>query len=50
MQTWLSTTKQFLDDFGLTKLSELPPLSEIKNLEQMGEQLQENLEQDENVS
>ena len=45
-----ATTKQFLDDFGLTKLSELPPLSEIKNLEQMGEQLQENLEQDENVS
>jgi segregation and condensation protein B len=34
-----ATTSKFLDDFNLKSLSELPPLQEPKNLEQMEQQL-----------
>lgn len=33
------TTKQFLDDFNLKQLSELPPLIELENLEKTAEQI-----------
>ncbi len=33
------TTKQFLDDFNLKQLSELPPLIELENLEKTAEQM-----------
>jgi len=39
-----ATTKQFLDYFNLKNLNELPPLSEIKDLEQLNREL--NLEDD----
>lgn len=38
------TTKKFLDDFNIRDLSELPPLSEIKSLTQLEQQLAEQLE------
>ncbi len=37
----LGTTKQFLDYFNLKRLDDLPPLSEIKNLEEMDAALME---------
>ena len=37
-----ATTRQFLDYFNLQNLNELPPLSEIKNLEEAAQQLAEN--------
>ncbi|MBS0358316.1 MAG: SMC-Scp complex subunit ScpB [Proteobacteria bacterium] len=37
------TTNQFLDYFSLKSLSELPPLSEVRNFEQMAESLQTSL-------
>lgn len=36
-----ATTRQFLDYFGLKSLDELPPLTEIKNLEEMEQMLME---------
>ena len=33
------TTKQFLDDFNLKQLNELPPLIELEKLEKSAEQL-----------
>ena len=33
------TTKQFLDDFNLTKLSELPPLQDLMDIEALEEKL-----------
>ncbi|ARU57465.1 chromosome segregation and condensation protein ScpB [Oleiphilus messinensis] len=38
-----ATTKQFLDYFGLTTLSELPPLSEIRDLEIIEQELEKSL-------
>jgi len=35
-----ATTRQFLDYFDLTSLEDLPPLSEIKDLDKMNEELQ----------
>jgi segregation and condensation protein B len=40
----LATTKHFLDYFGLNKLEDLPPLDEIKDLEEQGKKLAEQLE------
>lgn len=37
----LGTTKQFLDDFNLKNLNQLPPLPEVTNLEQMDAELQQ---------
>lgn len=37
-----ATTRQFLDYFGLKSLEELPPLTEIKNLEEMEQMLMES--------
>jgi len=39
-----ATTKQFLDHFGLKSLTDLPPLSEVKDLEAVGKELEEKLE------
>lgn len=41
----LGTTKTFLDYFGLRKLDELPPLSEIKDFEELQPQLNIQIEQ-----
>ncbi|MCW7551853.1 SMC-Scp complex subunit ScpB [Endozoicomonas gorgoniicola] len=40
-----ATTRQFLDYFNLQNLTELPPLSEIRDLEAMAKQLNETPEQ-----
>jgi len=40
----LATTREFLDYFNLRKLSELPPLSEIKDFDQINPDLFEGLE------
>ena len=40
-----ATTRQFLDYFNLQNLTELPPLSEIRDLEEMAKQLDEAPEQ-----
>lgn len=45
----LASTKEFLDYFGLRSLEELPPLSELQDLEKLGEALSERL-QEENQS
>jgi segregation and condensation protein B len=37
------TTRDFLDYFGLKNLEELPPVTEIKDLEEIGENLMEQL-------
>ena len=42
----LATTKQFLDYFNLKQLSELPPLSEIEDLEQVEPDLFDSPDQD----
>jgi len=42
----LATTKQFLDYFDLKKLSDLPPLSEIKDLDQIEQDLFEGPQND----
>lgn len=39
-----ATTKQFLDYFGLKKLSDLPPLAEVRNLDQIGVMLEKQLQ------
>lgn len=41
-----ATTKKFLDHFGLKSLSELPTLSEIRNLEEIEKTLQGKIEED----
>jgi segregation and condensation protein B len=38
-----ATTKEFLDYFNLKKLSDLPPLDEVRDLEAMGKQLEMDL-------
>ena len=40
----LATTREFLDYFNLKKLSELPPLSEIKDFDQMNPDLFEGID------
>jgi segregation and condensation protein B len=35
----LGTTRDFLDYFGLKKLDQLPPLAELKSLEQLDPQM-----------
>jgi segregation and condensation protein B len=42
----LATTKEFLDYFNLIKLSDLPPLSEIKDIEQINRDLFEVFDRD----
>jgi len=42
----LATSKEFLDYFNLKKLSELPPLSEIKDFDQINPDLFEELEKE----
>ena len=39
-----ATTRQFLDYFNLTGLDELPPLSEIRDLEEIGREMEENMQ------
>lgn len=39
-----STTPKFLDDFNLKSLSELPPLKELQNVEQLEQRLMEQLQ------
>jgi segregation and condensation protein B len=39
-----ATTKAFLDYFGLKSLSDLPPLAEVRNLDEIGEKLQQQLD------
>ena len=41
----LATTREFLDYFNLSKLSDLPPLSEIKDFDKINPDLFESLEQ-----
>jgi len=40
----IATTKEFLDYFNLKKLSDLPPLSEIKDFDQINPDLFEGLD------
>ena len=46
----LATTRQFLDYFNLRKLSDLPPLSEIKDFDKINPDLFESLEPGQNES
>ncbi len=39
-----ATTKQFLDYFNLTGLDELPPLSEVRDLEEIGREIERNIQ------
>ena len=39
-----ATTRQFLDYFNLTGLDELPPLSEIRDLEEIGREMEKNMQ------
>ncbi|PAV26292.1 condensin subunit ScpB [Tamilnaduibacter salinus] len=39
-----ATTRQFLDYFGLTTLEQLPPLSEIRDLEDIGREIEDRLQ------
>ncbi|QSP94047.1 SMC-Scp complex subunit ScpB [Marinobacter salinisoli] len=39
-----ATTKQFLDYFNLTGLDQLPPLSEIRDLEEIGREIEKNIQ------
>ena len=41
------TTKQFLDDFNLKQLSELPPLIELEKLESTAEHMALSLDAEE---
>jgi segregation and condensation protein B len=45
----LATTKQFLDYFNLNKLTDLPELSELMNLDELGQQLGMQLTLDESA-
>ncbi len=39
-----ATTKQFLDYFNLRGLDQLPPLSEIRDLEEIGREIEKNMQ------
>ncbi|MBZ2170065.1 SMC-Scp complex subunit ScpB [Marinobacter sp. F4216] len=39
-----ATTKQFLDYFNLTGLDQLPPLSEVRDLEEIGREIEKNIQ------
>ncbi|GGC77833.1 SMC-Scp complex subunit ScpB [Marinobacter halophilus] len=39
-----ATTKQFLDYFNLTGLDELPPLSEVRDLDEIGREIEKNMQ------
>ncbi|GGE70230.1 hypothetical protein GCM10011533_23290 [Streptosporangium jomthongense] len=39
-----ATTRQFLDYFNLSGLDQLPPLSEIRDLEEIGREVEKNLQ------
>lgn len=39
-----ATTRQFLDYFNLTSLDQLPPLSEVRDLEEIGREVEERLQ------
>ncbi|WP_298446963.1 SMC-Scp complex subunit ScpB [uncultured Marinobacter sp.] len=39
-----ATTRQFLDYFNLSGLTELPPLSEIRDLEEIGREIEKNIQ------
>lgn len=39
-----ATTRQFLDYFNLSNLSQLPPLSEIRDLEEIGREVEKNIQ------
>ncbi|MDI9245258.1 SMC-Scp complex subunit ScpB [Marinobacter sp. CHS3-4] len=39
-----ATTKQFLDYFNLQGLDQLPPLSEIRDLEEIGREIEKNMQ------
>lgn len=39
-----ATTKQFLDYFNLTGLDQLPPLSEVRDLEEIGREIEKNMQ------
>jgi len=39
-----ATTKQFLDYFNLSGLDQLPPLSEIRDLEEIGREIEKNMQ------
>ena len=41
-----ATTKQFLDYFNLTGLDELPALSEVRDLEEIGREIENNMQGD----
>ncbi|MCK0106242.1 SMC-Scp complex subunit ScpB [Marinobacter sp. S0848L] len=42
-----ATTKQFLDYFNLAGLDELPALSEVRDLEEIGREIEKNMQGDE---
>jgi segregation and condensation protein B len=39
-----ATTRQFLDYFNLTGLDQLPPLNEIRDLEEIGREIEKNMQ------
>jgi segregation and condensation protein B len=39
-----ATTKQFLDYFNLTGLDQLPPLNEVRDLEEIGREIEKNMQ------
>ncbi|MEC7814784.1 MAG: SMC-Scp complex subunit ScpB [Pseudomonadota bacterium] len=39
-----ATTRQFLDYFNLTGLDELPPLSDVRDLEEIGREIEKNMQ------
>ncbi|WP_404363051.1 SMC-Scp complex subunit ScpB [Marinobacter sp.] len=39
-----ATTRQFLDYFGLASLDQLPPLSEIRDLEEIGREIEKTIQ------
>ncbi len=39
-----ATTKQFLDYFNLSGLDQLPPLSEVRDLEEIGREIEKNMQ------
>jgi segregation and condensation protein B len=39
-----ATTRQFLDYFNMTGLDQLPPLSEVRDLEQIGREIEKKMQ------
>jgi len=39
-----ATTRQFLDYFGLTSLDQLPPLSDVRDLEEISREIEDNIQ------